>query len=33
MYPNMEKMIIVPNPKKNGDYYENPSLTHFMDKL
>ena len=19
--------------KKNGDYYENPSLTHFMDEL
>ena len=33
MYPNMENMITVPNHKKNGDYYENPSLIHFTDEL
>ena len=27
MYPNVENMIVVPNHKKIGDYYENPSLT------
>ena len=29
----MENLIIVPNHMKNVDYYENPSWTHFMDKL
>ena len=28
VYPNMENMTVVPNHKKNGDYYEDPSLTH-----
>ena len=32
IYPYMENMIVVPNHKKIGDYYENPSLTHFTDK-
>ena len=33
MYPNEENMIVVPNNKKNGDYYEKHSLTHLIDKL
>ena len=33
MYPNAVNMIVVPNNKKNGDHYENPSLTHLMDNL
>ena len=33
MYPNVENMIVAPYHKKNGDYYENPSLTHFTDEL
>ena len=42
LYPNVEKMIVVPNHKKNeivmiiqvnGDCYDNPSLTHFTDEL
>ena len=32
-YPKEENVFVVPNRKNNGDYYENPSLTHFMDKL
>ena len=33
VYLNVENMIVMPNHKKNGDYYENASLTHLMDKL
>ena len=33
MYPIVENMIVVPNQKKNGDYLENPILTHFIDEL
>ena len=33
MYPNMENMIVVPKKKKNEDYYEYRSLSHFMDEL
>ena len=33
MYPNVENVIVVLNYKKNRDYYENPSLTHFTDEL
>ena len=33
MYPIVENMIVAPNHKKNGDYYENRSLTHFTDQL
>ena len=33
LYPNVGNIIIVPNRTKNGDYYENQSLTYFMDKL
>ena len=33
MYPNEVNMIVVPNNKKNGDYYEYPSLSQFKDKL
>ena len=33
IYPYTENMIIVPNNKKNGDYLENPSLSHFTDEL
>ena len=28
MYPNKENVFIVPKHQKNGDYYENPSLSH-----
>ena len=31
MYPNMENIIVVPNNKKNGNYYGNPSLSHFKE--
>ena len=33
MYPNAKNMVVVPNHKSNGDYYENLSLSHFMDGL
>ena len=33
MYSNVENMIVVLNYKKNGDYYENRSLTFLMDNL
>ena len=33
VYPNAENMIVAPNHNKNGDYYENISSTHLMDKL
>ena len=33
MYPVEKDMIVVPNQKKDVDYYENPSLTYFMDEL
>ena len=33
MYPTEENMIIVYNNKKNGDYYEYPSLSYFVDEL
>ena len=33
MYHNMENMAVVPNDKKNADYYQNPSLTHLTNKL
>ena len=32
MYPNVKNMIVVPNHKKNGDFYENPGWPHFMDE-
>ena len=33
MYPNEVNMIIVPNNKKNRDYYGYPWLSHFTDEL
>ena len=33
MYPNEMNMIVVPNNKSNGDYYDNPSLSHFTNEL
>ena len=33
VYPNMEDIIVVCNHKRNGDYYENLSLSHFIDEL
>ena len=33
VYCKVQSKTKVPNYKKNGDYYENPSLTHFTDKL
>ena len=33
MYPNVENMIIVPNHTQNGDYCENPSLTHYYKEI
>ena len=32
IYPNKENVIVVPNREKNGDYYENLSLSHSMDE-
>ena len=29
----VENMIVLPNHKKDGDYYENPSLTHLIGGL
>ena len=31
LYPNEKNMIIVPNHKKNGDYYKNPCLSNLMN--
>ena len=33
MYPNEENMIVMPAHKKNRDYYKNPSLSSFTNKL
>ena len=33
MYLNVENMVVVSNHKKNGDYYENASLTYFTNEL
>ena len=33
MYPNKENMIVIPNNKRNKDYYENPSLSDLMDEF
>ena len=33
LYPNVENMVVVPNHKRTGNYYENPGLSHFTDKL
>ena len=33
VYLNVVNMIVVPNHKKNGDYYKNPSLTYFTNEL
>ena len=33
LYPKEVNMIIVPNHKNNGYYYEYPSLCHFTDEL
>ena len=33
VYPNKENIVVVPNHNRNGEYYENPSLSHFTDKL
>ena len=33
MYANEENMIVMPNHKKNKDYYENPSLSYLIDEL
>ena len=33
MYATKENVFMVDNHKKHGDYYENPSLSHLMDKL
>ena len=33
VYPNMESTIVVPNHKKSVHNYENPCLTHLIDKL
>ena len=33
VYPYQVNMIVVPNNKKNGDYCEYQSLSHFMDRL
>ena len=33
VHPNVENMVVVPNHNRNGDYYENPSLSYFMDEL
>ena len=33
MCSNVENMIIVPDHKRNGEYYKNPSLAHFTDEL
>ena len=32
MCPNKVNMIVVQNNEKNGDYYEHPSLSHFIDE-
>ena len=32
MYPNVENLIEVPVTKKNGDYFEYPSLTYFTNE-
>ena len=33
MYLNEEKQFVMPNHKKNREYYENPSLLHLRDEL
>ena len=33
MYINDENLFMVPNHKKNKDYYANPFLSYLMDKL
>ena len=33
MYPDEKNMFIVSNHKKNGHYYENPSLSYLTDEL
>ena len=33
VYPNEVNMIIVPNNRKNRDYYKYPSLSYFIDEL
>ena len=33
LYHNEENVFIAPNHQENGDYYENPSLSHLMDEL
>ena len=32
MYPNVETMVLGPITIKNGDYYEYPSFSYFMDE-
>ena len=33
VYPNEKNLYLVPNHKKNRDYYNNPHLIHLMDEL
>ena len=33
VYPNERKVFMVPNYEKNEDYYENPSLSSWMDNF
>ena len=33
VYPNEQNMFMVPNHKKNEDYYENLHVSHLMDEL
>ena len=33
MFPNMDKLFMLPNHKKNGDYCQNLVLFHLMDEL
>ena len=33
MCPSEENVVLKPNHKENGDYHENPCLSHLWDKL